>query len=168
MSQAIVIGGGIAGLATARVLADHFERVIIVDRDHFPTSPSFRSGTPQAHHIHVLLLEGQHLLEDTLARMTRGATALPAGREFQLLELLEAPERGSDSCESGGGESNKPRSYSNLSHARNSRTYRDPRVHRRLDHPDVVVCVPPGRHERRSTTPGARRHEAKALLDDLP
>lgn len=43
--------------------------------------------------------ERQHLLEDTLARITRGATALPAGREFQLLELLEAPERGSDSCE---------------------------------------------------------------------
>ena len=84
--------------------------------------------------------ERQHLLGDTLARMTRGATALPAGRELQLLELLEAPERGSDSCESGGGESNKPRSYSNLSHARNSRAYRDPRVHRRLDHP--------GRHER--------------------
>ncbi|HEX9074508.1 MAG TPA: FAD-dependent oxidoreductase, partial [Anaerolineae bacterium] len=64
MSQAVIIGGGIAGMATARVLSDHFDRVISVDRDHFPTSPSFRSGTPQAHHIHVLLMEGQRLLEE--------------------------------------------------------------------------------------------------------
>lgn len=63
MSQAVIIGGSIAGMATARVLSDHFDRVIIVDRDQFPASPSFRSGTPQAHHIHVMLMEGQHLLE---------------------------------------------------------------------------------------------------------
>ena len=36
-NHAAVIGGSIAGLWTARVLADHFDRVTVIDRDHFPT-----------------------------------------------------------------------------------------------------------------------------------
>lgn len=31
---AIVIGSGMAGLAAAQVLTDHFERVLLVERDH--------------------------------------------------------------------------------------------------------------------------------------
>ena len=34
--HAVVIGGSVAGLLAARVLADHFERVTVVKRDHFP------------------------------------------------------------------------------------------------------------------------------------
>ncbi|MCW5850007.1 MAG: hypothetical protein KIT87_07975 [Anaerolineae bacterium] len=34
--HALVIGGSVAGLLAARVLADHFERVTVVKRDHFP------------------------------------------------------------------------------------------------------------------------------------
>ncbi len=34
--HAIVIGGSIAGLLVARVLADHFDRVTVVERDRFP------------------------------------------------------------------------------------------------------------------------------------
>ncbi len=63
MRRVVIIGGSIAGLVTARVMADHFDRVTVLDRDHFPASPAFRPGTPQAHHIHVLLMEGQYILE---------------------------------------------------------------------------------------------------------
>ena len=35
-SHAVVIGGSIAGLLAARVLADHFDKVTIVERDAFP------------------------------------------------------------------------------------------------------------------------------------
>ena len=37
--RAIVIGGSIAGMLSARVLADYFERVIILDRDSLPQDP---------------------------------------------------------------------------------------------------------------------------------
>ncbi|MDQ4075721.1 MAG: FAD-dependent monooxygenase [Chloroflexota bacterium] len=61
--HAIVIGSSIAGLTAANVLADHVAHVTIIDRDHLPTTPSYRSGVPQCRHGHVLLAEGQILLE---------------------------------------------------------------------------------------------------------
>ncbi len=39
--QTVVIGGSMAGLLAARVLADHFERVTLVERDRFPEGPEF-------------------------------------------------------------------------------------------------------------------------------
>jgi 2-polyprenyl-6-methoxyphenol hydroxylase-like FAD-dependent oxidoreductase len=62
-SHAVVIGGSMAGLLTARVLAAHFDRVTIVERDSFPDGPEFRKGVPQSRHVHVLLGRGQQLLE---------------------------------------------------------------------------------------------------------
>ena len=44
--HALVVGGSMAGLLAARVLADHFERVTIVERDGFPDGPAFRKGVP--------------------------------------------------------------------------------------------------------------------------
>ncbi len=61
--HAIVIGGSIAGSLAARVLADHFERVTILERDHLPDGPLPRGGAPQARHTHVLLVRGKQLLE---------------------------------------------------------------------------------------------------------
>jgi 2-polyprenyl-6-methoxyphenol hydroxylase-like FAD-dependent oxidoreductase len=61
--RAIVIGGSMAGLLAARVLAAHFDRVTIVERDSFPERPAFRKGVPQSRHVHVLLGRGQQLLE---------------------------------------------------------------------------------------------------------
>ena len=62
-SHAIVIGGSMAGLAAARVLAQHFERVTLIERDHLPATPQPRKGAPQSHHIHVLLNRGRMILE---------------------------------------------------------------------------------------------------------
>jgi 2-polyprenyl-6-methoxyphenol hydroxylase-like FAD-dependent oxidoreductase len=61
--QALVIGGSMAGLLAGRVLADYFEQVTIVERDHFPDGPEFRKGIPQARHVHVLLKRGEQALE---------------------------------------------------------------------------------------------------------
>ncbi|MEH7589165.1 FAD-dependent oxidoreductase [Priestia megaterium] len=61
--KAIVIGGGIAGLLTARILSDHYEEVIIVERDELPKEPSTRSGTPQAFHPHRVLPRGSMIME---------------------------------------------------------------------------------------------------------
>jgi 2-polyprenyl-6-methoxyphenol hydroxylase-like FAD-dependent oxidoreductase len=61
--KALVIGGGIAGLLTARVLSDHYEEVIIIERDELPQEPSTRSGTPQAFHPHRILPRGSMIME---------------------------------------------------------------------------------------------------------
>ena len=61
--HALVIGGSIAGLVAARVLVNHFDRVTIVERDRLPKQPVPRQGVPQANHVHVLLTQGQWILE---------------------------------------------------------------------------------------------------------
>jgi len=62
--QAVVVGAGIAGLAAARVLADWFEKVVVLERDSLSDAPMYRKGTPQARHAHVLLIGGQAALEE--------------------------------------------------------------------------------------------------------
>jgi 2-polyprenyl-6-methoxyphenol hydroxylase-like FAD-dependent oxidoreductase len=61
--QAVVLGAGISGLVAARVLANHFDRVIVVEPDRLPTDPSPRTGTPQCRHVHILLSSGRDILE---------------------------------------------------------------------------------------------------------
>jgi 2-polyprenyl-6-methoxyphenol hydroxylase-like FAD-dependent oxidoreductase len=54
----------VSGLLAARVLANHFERVTVIERDSFPTEvPDHRKGTPQSHHQHVLLVRGRQIFE---------------------------------------------------------------------------------------------------------
>jgi 2-polyprenyl-6-methoxyphenol hydroxylase-like FAD-dependent oxidoreductase len=61
--HAVVIGGSISGLLAVQALSRHFERVTLVERDHFPDVPEARKGVPQARHAHVLLWRGQQVLE---------------------------------------------------------------------------------------------------------
>ena len=70
-SQGLVLGGGIAGLLAARVLADHLDMVRIVDRDRLPNGPVPRSGTPQARHSHALMSSGVCALESLLPGTTQ-------------------------------------------------------------------------------------------------
>jgi len=62
-NHAVVIGGSIAGMLTARVLADYYEQVTVLDRDTFPDSPDHRKGVPQSQHAHGLLARGQITIE---------------------------------------------------------------------------------------------------------
>lgn len=62
-SHAVVIGSSITGLLTARVLVEHFDFVTIVERDELPELPEYRQGVPQTHHVHILLTQGQRILE---------------------------------------------------------------------------------------------------------
>jgi 2-polyprenyl-6-methoxyphenol hydroxylase-like FAD-dependent oxidoreductase len=87
--QAVVIGAGMGGLAAAGALADHFEQVVVLERDTLPSEPTHRAGTPQARHVHALLLSGQRALselfpgfEQDLARA--GAVRLQAGLDPRL------------------------------------------------------------------------------------
>src|ERR1700733_9112491 len=42
--RAVVIGAGMSGLAATRALADHFEEVIVIERDSLPTDSTPRTG----------------------------------------------------------------------------------------------------------------------------
>lgn len=75
---AIVIGGSIAGLLAARVLADHAETVIIVERDYPGTSSEPRPGVPQGSQIHGLLPSGLTQLERWFPGFTEQALAAGA------------------------------------------------------------------------------------------
>ncbi len=62
--HAVVVGASVAGLCAARVLADGFEAVTLLDRDPLPDEPAARDGAPQSHHPHVMLEAGRATLED--------------------------------------------------------------------------------------------------------
>ena len=79
--RAVVVGAGIAGLLTARVLADHFDRVTILDRDRLPDGPTTRTGVPQGRHLHTLLPGG---LEQAAELLPGLVDTLVAGGAFPM------------------------------------------------------------------------------------
>ncbi len=84
----IVIGGSIAGLLSARVLADYFEQVIIIDRDKFPETPQARRGVPQSVQPHVLFTKGYRILGEFFPGIEEklnhnGALTIDWAREFK-------------------------------------------------------------------------------------
>jgi 2-polyprenyl-6-methoxyphenol hydroxylase-like FAD-dependent oxidoreductase len=62
--HAVVVGAGISGLLSARVLSERFERVTILDRDELPERAGNRKGVPQSRHLHSLAAKGSELLEE--------------------------------------------------------------------------------------------------------
>ncbi|WP_445159661.1 FAD-dependent oxidoreductase [Mycobacterium sp. Dal123C01] len=73
---ACVLGGSIAGLLAARVLADHARRVVIIERDAVNADGRSRSGVPQDRQGHGLLPGGRTQLERWLPGFTREAQDL--------------------------------------------------------------------------------------------
>ncbi|MEU4081892.1 monooxygenase [Streptomyces venezuelae] len=76
--HAVVIGGSLAGLLAARVLAEHAEKVTVVERDRLPEGPEARPGVPQGRHLHVLIAGGQRALDELLPGFMDELTALGA------------------------------------------------------------------------------------------
>jgi len=62
--RAVVLGASMGGLLAARVLADFFETVTVVERDVLPDDPADRQGVPQGRHVHVLLARGAQILDE--------------------------------------------------------------------------------------------------------
>ncbi|NEW04804.1 FAD dependent oxidoreductase [Paenibacillus sp. SYP-B3998] len=61
--KAIVIGGSIAGLLSARVLSDYYTEVFIVERDELPEGPVNRAGTPHSFHPHRLTPRAKKIID---------------------------------------------------------------------------------------------------------
>jgi 2-polyprenyl-6-methoxyphenol hydroxylase-like FAD-dependent oxidoreductase len=64
-NRVVVIGAGMAGLAAAGALSEHFESVVVLERDRLQPGFGPRSGVPQGRHPHALLAGGLRAL-DTL------------------------------------------------------------------------------------------------------
>ena len=60
----VVLGASMGGLLAARVLADFFDTVTVVERDQLPDEPVNRRGVPQGRHVHALLPRGAQILEE--------------------------------------------------------------------------------------------------------
>ena len=67
-----------AGLLAARVLVDCFETVTIVEKDYLPTTCQPRRGVPQSWQVHVLLVQGQRILEQLFPGLEAELTAAGA------------------------------------------------------------------------------------------
>lgn len=73
--RAIVAGASLGGLLAARVCADHFDEVVVLDRDALPSTAERRKGAPQAVHAHGLISTGREILEDLFPGLTDGLVA---------------------------------------------------------------------------------------------
>ena len=62
--HAVVLGASMGGLLAARVLADAYQRVTVVDRDLLPDGAADRQGVPQGRHAHALLARGAQILDE--------------------------------------------------------------------------------------------------------
>lgn len=87
MDQAVVIGSSAGGMMAARVLADYFKKVIVLEKGSLPEKPSVRKEAPQGEHIHVVLGEGQDFLENMFPGILKemeseGANVIDSSGDF--------------------------------------------------------------------------------------
>jgi 2-polyprenyl-6-methoxyphenol hydroxylase-like FAD-dependent oxidoreductase len=61
--HAVVLGAGMAGLLTARVLTESYRQVTVIERDQLAEHSAGRRGVPQGRHAHLLLARGRQALE---------------------------------------------------------------------------------------------------------
>ncbi len=64
LDHAVVLGGSMAGLPGARVLADHYQRVTLIERDILPGVGEHRKGVPHGRRLHGLHPRGREILDE--------------------------------------------------------------------------------------------------------
>lgn len=85
----VVVGAGMAGMVAARVLADAFDEVTVIDRDSFPDDPIPRRGVPPGNHVHSLWESGRATLEDLFPGFSEelraaGGVTTELGSDFKI------------------------------------------------------------------------------------
>lgn len=76
--RAVVLGGSIAGSLAARVLAEFYSDVLVVDRDKVLGVRVSRRGAPHTHHAHGLHARGHLIVEDLFPGVTEEIAATGA------------------------------------------------------------------------------------------
>src|SRR4051812_10089520 len=83
--HAVVLGASMAGLLAAKVLAEHYRHVTVMDRDTLePDATPPRRGVPQGAHVHAVVGRGQQALEGLLRGLPEELVSGGAGRGDQL------------------------------------------------------------------------------------
>ncbi|MEU5921306.1 FAD-dependent oxidoreductase [Streptomyces sp. NPDC047141] len=79
--RAVVLGASMAGLLAARVLADAYDEVVVVERDAITGTTTARKGVGQGRHVHGLLARGQQILDELFPGFTQEAVeaGIPTG-----------------------------------------------------------------------------------------
>ncbi|MFB4314988.1 FAD-dependent oxidoreductase [Actinomadura sp. 21ATH] len=84
---AVVLGGSVAGLCAAGVLAKHFDRVVVLERDRLPPDAEHRRGVPQSKHPHFLLNSGRRAIGEIFPGFEE---ALIAAGGMRLMPSMDA------------------------------------------------------------------------------
>lgn len=98
-NHAIVVGSSIAGCLAARVLADHFAHVTVLERHDVPVDADTpRKGVPQENHVHLLLERGKTLLDGLFPGFLgelerRGAVVADLSRDIRWMHYGVWKER---------------------------------------------------------------------------
>ncbi|HSF42411.1 MAG TPA: hypothetical protein VLT87_21590, partial [Thermoanaerobaculia bacterium] len=77
-------------MLAARVLADHFDRVTVIERDRLPEGSENRPGVPHARHLHFFFKRGLMAAEELFPGVTAdllaaGSHLLDQGKDFRIL-----------------------------------------------------------------------------------
>jgi 2-polyprenyl-6-methoxyphenol hydroxylase-like FAD-dependent oxidoreductase len=102
MKTALVLGGSIAGMISARVLSDHADEVWIVEPDLLEDAPAIRRGAPHGSQSHNLLGKGRTVIEQLLPGIVRAMVreggqlinSGPGGAQWFLNGRPKVPVRG--------------------------------------------------------------------------
>jgi 2-polyprenyl-6-methoxyphenol hydroxylase-like FAD-dependent oxidoreductase len=73
--HAVVLGASMGGLLAARVLADFYRTVTVVERDVLPDDPVNRRGVPQGRMIHAVLSQGSAIFDELFPGFTNELAA---------------------------------------------------------------------------------------------
>jgi 2-polyprenyl-6-methoxyphenol hydroxylase-like FAD-dependent oxidoreductase len=91
LRQVIIVGGGIAGLLSARVLSRYFDQVTVIEQDDKESVHRLdsRKGVPHALHSHFLMLKGMTIIRQLFPTIDqelskRGAKEIDVYRDIQL------------------------------------------------------------------------------------
>ncbi|WP_302478258.1 FAD-dependent oxidoreductase [Ruegeria atlantica] len=92
-AQALVIGGGIAGLLCANMLKNRFAKVTVLERSNYvepsDSAPATRPEVPQSHCLHMLMGAGAQAFDELVPGwraelIARGAVAYDAGADVAM------------------------------------------------------------------------------------
>mgnify|MGYP006270766101 CR=1 FL=1 len=91
--RAVVVGGSLAGMLSARAVAPHFEEVVVLERAALDGALAPRRSAPQTFHLHVLLKGGENAMEELVpgfreAIETSGSVRLHPGQDFHSASEL--------------------------------------------------------------------------------